>query len=33
VRWPSGVVQTWSDLPADRVLDLREGDDAVARIP
>src|SRR5579883_1205955 len=27
VRWPSGVVQAWSNLPADRILDLREGDD------
>ena len=26
VRWPSGLVQSWSDLPADRILDLREGD-------
>jgi hypothetical protein len=27
VRWPSGRVQSWSDLTADRILDLREGDD------
>ena len=27
VRWPSGTVQTWSDLAADRILELREGDD------
>ena len=27
VRWPSGTVQTWSDVAADRILDLREGDD------
>jgi hypothetical protein len=26
VRWPSGTVQTWSEVPADRILDLREGD-------
>lgn len=25
VRWPSGTVQSWSDLPADRFLELREG--------
>jgi len=27
VRWPAGMVQTWSDVAADRILDLREGDD------
>ncbi len=27
VRWPSGTVQTWSNVEADRILDLREGDD------
>ncbi len=27
VRWPSGTVQTWSDVAADRILDIREGDD------
>jgi tetratricopeptide (TPR) repeat protein len=26
VRWPSGTIQTWSDVAADRILDLREGD-------
>jgi enediyne biosynthesis protein E4 len=26
VRWPSGRVQIWSDVTADRILDLREGD-------
>ena len=26
VRWPSGTVQSWSDVAADRILDLREGD-------
>jgi hypothetical protein len=26
VHWPSGNVQSWSNLPADRILDLREGD-------
>ena len=25
VRWPSGIVQSWSDMAADRILDLREG--------
>ena len=25
VRWPSGVVQSWTDLAADRILELREG--------
>jgi tetratricopeptide (TPR) repeat protein len=29
VRWHSGIVQTWSDLAADRILDLVEGDDRV----
>jgi tetratricopeptide (TPR) repeat protein len=27
VRWPSGAVQTWSDVAADRILEIREGDD------
>ena len=31
VRWPSGTVQAWSDVPADRILHLREGDSPVAR--
>jgi hypothetical protein len=31
VRWPSGKVQTWSEVPADRLLDLREGNDLVHR--
>ncbi len=26
VRWPSGLEQTYTDLPADRILELREGD-------
>jgi tetratricopeptide (TPR) repeat protein len=26
VHWPSGKVQSWSNVPADRILDLREGD-------
>jgi tetratricopeptide (TPR) repeat protein len=25
VRWPSGLVERWSNLPADRIVDLREG--------
>jgi hypothetical protein len=25
VRWPSGTVQTWSDVAGDRILDLQEG--------
>jgi hypothetical protein len=29
VYWPSGTTQAWSDLPADRILDLREGGDPV----
>src|SRR5262249_38702975 len=33
VRWPSGMVQAWSDLPADRILVLREGDEPVAPTP
>lgn len=27
VRWPSGKVQSWSDLPPDRILEIREGRD------
>jgi tetratricopeptide (TPR) repeat protein len=26
VRWPSGTVQAWSDVPADRILDVQEVD-------
>jgi hypothetical protein len=34
VRWPSGLEQTFSDLPADRVLDIREGEpDARPGVP
>ena len=32
VRWPSGLEQVFSDLPADRILELREGDSAVRRL-
>jgi cytochrome c-type biogenesis protein CcmH/NrfG len=31
VRWPSGTVQAWSDVPADRILELREGDNTLAQ--
>ncbi|HWE39284.1 MAG TPA: CRTAC1 family protein, partial [Isosphaeraceae bacterium] len=30
VRWPSGAVQSWTDLPADRLLNLDEGGEPVA---
>jgi tetratricopeptide (TPR) repeat protein len=33
VRWPSGLVQSWSGLPGDRLLNLTEGGDAVAGPP
>jgi hypothetical protein len=29
VKWPSGMTQSWSDLTADRFLDLEEGSDPV----
>jgi tetratricopeptide (TPR) repeat protein len=29
VRWPSGTVQRWSDVPADAILDLWEGQNPV----
>jgi tetratricopeptide (TPR) repeat protein len=29
VHWPSGSQQEWSDLRADRILDLREGDNRI----
>jgi tetratricopeptide (TPR) repeat protein len=32
VRWPSGTVQSWTDLPADQILDLREGGEPVRRL-
>ena len=25
VRWPSGLVESWADVPADRILELVEG--------
>jgi cytochrome c-type biogenesis protein CcmH/NrfG len=31
VRWPSGSVQAWSDLAADRIYDVTEGQDPVAQ--
>jgi hypothetical protein len=37
VRWPSGLVQGWSNVAADRMLELREGsepvDDPRASVP
>ena len=32
VRWPSGLEQDFSDLPADSILELREGDSAPKRL-
>jgi hypothetical protein len=32
VHWPSGTAQAWSHLPADRILDLREGDEPVPHL-
>ena len=29
IRWPSGLVQAWSGLAADRFLELREGGDPI----
>jgi tetratricopeptide (TPR) repeat protein len=29
VRWPAGTVQTWSDVAADRIVEIQEGDDQV----
>jgi tetratricopeptide (TPR) repeat protein len=29
VRWPSGAVQGWDHLPADHILELREGNDPI----
>jgi tetratricopeptide (TPR) repeat protein len=31
IRWPSGRSQSWTDVAADRVLDVREGSEPVAR--
>jgi tetratricopeptide (TPR) repeat protein len=31
VRWPSGLIQTWQDLPADQIIDLTEGTNALGR--
>jgi tetratricopeptide (TPR) repeat protein len=33
VRWPSGLIQSWRDLPADRLLDLEEGHDPSTTAP
>jgi tetratricopeptide (TPR) repeat protein len=30
VAWPSGAVQSWLDVPADQILDLREGNPALS---
>ncbi len=30
VRWPSGLLQTWPNLTADRILELTEGENPVA---
>jgi hypothetical protein len=27
IRWPSGLVRSWSDLDADRLLEIKEGRD------
>ena len=32
VRWPSGLEQDFTDLPADRIFELREGDSAPKRL-
>src|SRR5262249_60559802 len=24
IRWPSGAIQSWADLPADRILNIEE---------
>ncbi len=29
VRWPSGALESWNDLPADRVLEVREGGEPI----
>jgi hypothetical protein len=31
VHWPSGLVQSWSDIAADRILEVREGKDPAPR--
>jgi hypothetical protein len=30
IRWPSGTVQKWADVPGDRILDIREGREPAA---
>ena len=32
VEWPSGLVQTWSNLAADRILEIVEGQDEVREL-
>jgi hypothetical protein len=32
VRWPSGREQSWSNLAADRIIELGEGSDVVATL-
>jgi hypothetical protein len=31
VRWPTGAVQSLSDVPGDRLLEIREGDPPMSR--
>ena len=33
IRWPSGAVQTWTDLPIDRILSIEEGNPGVVERP
>ncbi len=33
VRWPSGLVQSWTDLPTDRIVEIEEGSRQVTECP
>jgi hypothetical protein len=33
IRWPSGASEVVTDLPANHVITLREGDGVVGRMP
>jgi hypothetical protein len=33
IRWPSGAVQSWTDLAADRILIIEEGNPKVGGQP
>jgi hypothetical protein len=33
IRWPGGKIEVFEDLPANKILTIREGDGIVDRVP